>query len=498
MLRKYQNITETIGRTPVVKLSRLAPEGVEIFAKVEAFNPMGSVKDRFALAAIEDAERKGLLKPGQTVIEATSGNTGISLAMVCAQRGYPFVAVMAENFSVERRKLMRFLGAKVVLTPAAERGSGMLAKAVELAKTHGWFLTRQFDNEANAEMHARTTAREILADFEGERLDAWVTGYGTGGTLKGVARTLKAARPETRVVVAEPDNSPLLGSGIRSQRNGDGTEAGAHPAFRPHLMQGWTPDFRSKLVEDTVDLGLIDEIVPVAGNDALAAARDLARYEGILAGTTAGATLAAAMTLARRSPQGSRILCMLPDTGERYLSTPLFADVPVDMTEEEYAISRSTPFARFDSSSSTPPKPPVAPVAQPEVLPQAAAFVTDAIRDPANPVVMFALEWCEFCWSARKMFKHHGIPYRSIDLDSVAYQKDDWGGKIRAALNAETGLRTIPQIFIGGRHVGGCTDLFDGWKSGRLQSEMEAAGIAFRRDTLDPYSFLPGWLHARN
>ncbi|WP_374298091.1 cysteine synthase A [Sphingomonas sp.] len=498
MLRKYQNITETIGRTPVVKLSRLAPEGVEIFAKVEAFNPMGSVKDRFALAAIEDAERKGLLKPGQTVIEATSGNTGISLAMVCAQRGYPFVAVMAENFSVERRKLMRFLGAKVVLTPAAERGSGMLAKAVELAKTHGWFLTRQFDNEANAEMHSRTTAREILADFEGERLDAWVTGYGTGGTLKGVARTLKAARPATRIVVAEPDNSPLLGSGIRSQRNGDGTEAGAHPAFRPHLMQGWTPDFISKLVEDTVDLGLIDEIVPVAGNDALAAARDLARYEGILAGTTAGATLAAAMTLARRSPQGSRILCMLPDTGERYLSTPLFADVPVDMTEEEYAISRSTPFARFDSSSSTPPKPPVAPVAQPEVLPQAAAFVTDAIRDPANPVVMFALEWCEFCWSARKMFKHHGIPYRSIDLDSVAYQKDDWGGKIRAALNAETGLRTIPQIFIGGRHVGGCTDLFDGWKSGRLQSEMEAAGIAFRRDTLDPYSFLPGWLHARN
>lgn len=497
MLRKYQNITETIGRTPVVKLSRLAPEGVEIFAKVEAFNPMGSVKDRFALAAIEDAERKGLLKPGQTVIEATSGNTGISLAMVCAQRGYPFVAVMAENFSVERRKLMRFLGAKVVLTPAAERGSGMLAKAMELAATHGWFLTRQFDNEANAEMHARTTAPEILADFEGERLDAWVSGYGTGGTLKGVARVLKATRPEIRIVVAEPDNSPLLGSGIRSKRNGDGSEAGAHPAFRPHLMQGWTPDFRSKLVEDTVDLQLIDEIVPVAGNDALAASRDLAQREGILAGITAGATLAAAIAVARRSPKGSRILCMLPDTGERYLSTPLFADVPVDMTEEEQAISRSTPFGRFDKPTGTPPKPPAAPAEQPVVSPEAAAFVTDAIRDPAHPVVMFALEWCEFCWSARKMFKHHGIEYRSIDLDSVAYQTGDWGGKIRAALNAETGLRTIPQIFIGGRHVGGCTDLFDGWKSGRLQGEMESAGIAFRRDGVDPYTFLPGWLQAR-
>ncbi len=240
MGRKYDNITQTIGDTPVVRLSRLAPAGVDLFAKIESFNPMSSVKDRFALAAIEDAERRGVLKPGQTVIEATSGNTGISLAMVCAQRGYPFVAVMAESFSIERRKLMRFLGAKVVLTPASERGSGMLAKAVELATAHGWFLARQFDNEANAEMHSRTTAQEILADFDGERLDYWVTGYGTGGTLKGVARVLKEIRPETRIVVAEPDNSPLLGSGIRTKRNEDGSEAGAHPAFRPHLMQGWT------------------------------------------------------------------------------------------------------------------------------------------------------------------------------------------------------------------------------------------------------------------
>lgn len=498
MNRKYQNITETIGQTPVVKLSRLAPVGVDIFAKIEAFNPMGSVKDRFALAAIEDAEQRGLLKPGQTVIEATSGNTGISLAMVCAQRGYPFVAVMSENFSVERRKLMRFLGAKVVLTPAAERGSGMLAKAVELAATHGWFLTRQFDNEANAAMHFRTTAREILADFDGERLDYWVTGYGTGGTLKGVSRALKQFRPDTRIVVAEPDNSPLLGSGLRSKRNGDGSEAGAHPAFRPHLMQGWTPDFISKLVEDAVDLGLIDEIVPVAGNDALSAARDLARYEGILAGTTAGATLTAAITVARRAPAGSRILCMLPDTGERYLSTPLFADVPVEMTEDERAISRSTPSARFDSPTTPQSKVTATPVEQPPVLAEAAAFVAASIQDPANPVVMFALEWCEFCWSVRKMFAHHGIPFRSIDLDSVAYQDEDWGGKVRVALNATTGLRTIPQIFVAGRHIGGCTDLFDGWKAGQLQPQLEAAKIAFRHDAVDPYSFLPGWLHPRN
>ncbi|MDY0873608.1 cysteine synthase A [Dongia rigui] len=497
MDRKYTDITKTIGRTPVVKLSRLAPAGVDIFAKIEAFNPMGSVKDRFALAAVEDAERRGLLKPGQTVVEATSGNTGISLAMVCAQRGYPFVAVMAENFSIERRKLMRFLGAKVVLTPAAERGSGMLAKAQELAKTHGWFLTRQFDNEANAEMHARTTAQEILADFDGERLDFWITGYGTGGTLKGVARILRQARPETKIVVAEPDNSPLLGSGIRSKRHSDGAEAGAHPAFRPHLMQGWTPDFISRLVEDSVDLGLIDEIVGVAGNDALAAARDLAGKEGILAGITAGATLAAARALAERAPKGSRILCMLPDTGERYLSTPLFADVPVEMTAEELSISRSTPLARFDGTHSSPK----VPTASPEVLPvspEAAAFVAEVTSDPENAVVMFALEWCEFCWSVRKMFAHHQIPFRSVDLDSVAYQKDDWGGKIRVALSATTHQRTIPQIFIAGRHIGGCTDLFDAWKAGTVQRELADAGITCGGDgASDPYSFLPGWLHKR-
>ena len=252
MARRFENILETVGRTPVVKVAKLAPAGVELFVKLEAFNPLGSVKDRLALGVIEAAERNGELKPGQTVIEATSGNTGIGLAMVCARKGYPLVVTMAENFSVERRKLMRFLGAKVVLTPAAEKGTGMVAKALELAQTHGWFLCRQFENEANPDFHSRTTAVEILEDFAGDRLDYWVTGTGTGGTLKGVARVLKKERPETRIIVCEPDNSPLLGSGIRQPRGPDGSPSESHPFFRPHLMQGWTPDFIPKLVEDAV------------------------------------------------------------------------------------------------------------------------------------------------------------------------------------------------------------------------------------------------------
>src|SRR5579872_2906164 len=249
MKRKYESIVETIGRTPVVRINRLARPGVNLFAKIEAFNPLGSVKDRLALGVIEAAEKSGELKPGQTVIEATSGNTGIGLAMVCAAKGYPLVVTMAENFSVERRKLMRFLGAKVVLTPAALKGSGMLAKAVELAEAHGWFLCRQFENEANADAHSRTTAPEILQAFEGEQLDYFVTGFGTGGTLKGVARVLRKSRPETRIVVCEPDNSQTLGSGIPQPRAADGVSSGSHPNFRPHLMQGWSPDFIPKLAE---------------------------------------------------------------------------------------------------------------------------------------------------------------------------------------------------------------------------------------------------------
>ncbi|MEP7313481.1 MAG: pyridoxal-phosphate dependent enzyme, partial [Pseudomonadota bacterium] len=321
-MAKFNSILQTIGNTPVVRVERFAPAGINLYAKLEAFNPMGSVKDRLALGVIEDAERRGLLRPGQTVIEATSGNTGIGLAMVCADKGYPLVCVMAENFSVERRKLLRFLGAQVVLTPAAHKGSGMLAKAVELAVAHGWFLCRQFDNEANADAHSNTTAQEILADFEGERLDFWVTGFGTGGTLKGVGRVLREYRPETKVVVCEPDNSAVLASGIAQQRETDGSPAESHPNFRPHVMQGWSPDFISRLTEDAVSLDLIDQILPINGAEAMRLSRELASKAGIFTGITGGATFAGALQVAAAAPAGSTILCMLPDTGERYLSTP--------------------------------------------------------------------------------------------------------------------------------------------------------------------------------
>lgn len=340
---KYANILETIGNTPVVKINKLAPDDINLYVKVEAFNPLGSVKDRLALGVIEDAERTGRLKPGQTVIEATSGNTGIGLAMVCAQKGYPLVLVMAETFSIERRKLMRFLGAKVVLTPAAGRGMGMVAKAIELAETHGWFLTRQFENEANADMHSRTTAQEILNDFKGERLDYWVTGFGTGGTLKGVARVLAKERPDTRVVVCEPDEAPMVASGIEQQRNADGSPSAGHPAWHPHALQGWSPDFIAKLVGDTVDMKIINQVLRIETAEAMRCSKDLARKEGIFVGITSGATFAAALRVAANVPKGSTILCMLPDTGERYLSTPLFGDVSIDMTEEELAIAHSTP-----------------------------------------------------------------------------------------------------------------------------------------------------------
>jgi cysteine synthase A len=283
------------------------------------------------------------LKPGQTVVEATSGNTGIGLAMVCAQKGYPLVVTMAESFSIERRKLMRFLGAKVIITPAAARGVGMVAKTVELAEAHGWFYTRQFENEANADMHSRTTAKEILSDFEGERLDYWVTGFGTGGTLKGVARVLAKERPETKIVVCEPDDAPLLSSGIEQQRKADGSAAAGHPSWKPHPLQGWSPDFIGKLTGDAVDMKLISQVLRIAGPDALRCSKDLARKEGIFVGITSGATFAGALRVAAEAAQGSTILCMLPDTGERYLSTPLFADVSVDMTEEEQEIAHSTP-----------------------------------------------------------------------------------------------------------------------------------------------------------
>jgi cysteine synthase A len=491
----FDNILETIGRTPVVRLNKLAPDGIRLFVKIEAFNPMGSVKDRLALGVIEDAERRGALKPGQTVVEATSGNTGIGLAMVCAQKGYPLVVTMSESFSVERRRMMRFLGVKVVLTPAALKGSGMLAKATELAMKHGWFLCRQFENEANADAHSRTTAPEILAAFAGQRLDYWVTGFGTGGTLKGVARVLARERPDTRIIVCEPDNSPVLGSGIPQPKNSDGAVSESHPMFRPHLMQGWSPDFIPKLTEDAINMDLVDRIVPVSGAEALQLSRELAQKEGIFAGISGGATLAGALAVAQDSPAGTTILCMLPDTGERYLSTPLFDGISSDMTDEELEISRSTPGYRFDTAA---PATPAKEETAVSVTADAVRFVAETINDPAQPVALFALEWCEFCWSVRKMFARFEIPYRSIDLDSVAYQEHDWGGQIRAALKQETGLSTIPQVFVGGEHIGGATDVFDAWKSGRLRTLLQQNSVPFNKAVNDdPYSFLPGWLQKR-
>ncbi len=303
----HENILGTIGNTPIVRINKLAPSHVTMYVKCEAFNPLSSVKDRLAIGIIEDAERRGLLRPGQTVVEATSGNTGIALAMVCAVKGYPFVAVMADSFSVERRKLMRILGAKVILTPAAERGSGMVKRAEELAAANGWFLTRQFDNPANPEYHRNTTGPEILRDFAGKRLDFWITGYGTGGTLTGAGDMLKRARPDIKIIATEPEGAALL----------SGKE------WNPHKIQGWTPDF----VGSVLDRTLCDEIVTVSDVDARDTARALAMQEGIFCGISSGGTFAAARKVAEQAPEGSVLLAMLPDTGERYLSTFLFEGI---------------------------------------------------------------------------------------------------------------------------------------------------------------------------
>jgi cysteine synthase A len=500
--RIVDNILQTIGNTPVVRINRLAPAGVDMFVKIEAFNPMGSVKDRMALSCIEQAERDGSLKPGQTVIEATSGNTGIGLAMVCAAKGYPLVLTMAESFSVERRKILRFLGAKVILTPAELKGSGMVGKAEELAAKHGWFLVRQFENEANAEAHTRTTAVEILEAFDGRPLDYFVTGYGTGGTFKGTARVLKEKSPHTKIIVCEPDNSPLLGSGIAQQRDADGKATASHPSFRPHVMQGWTPDFIPKLVEDGMALHLADRIQPIDGNQAMEMSRQLARQEGIFCGTSGGATFAGALEIARSATPGSRILCMLPDTGERYLSTPLFESIGVEMNAEELEISRSTPSCRFDAKAATaaaPDKPAAGPAtAKPDNDSDASSYVDQLLDNPEQPLVFFALEWCEFCWSVRKLFKAIEVPFLAVDLDSVKYQENDLGGKIREVLKERFGVTTIPQIFIHGERVGGATETFDAWNSGGLQSMLRQAGVNFKEPPdFNPFELLPGWLHSR-
>ena len=339
----HASILETIGNTPCVRINRLAPEGIELYVKAEFFNPAASVKDRLAVSIIEEAERSGALKPGQTVVEATSGNTGIGLAMVCAAKGYPLVITMAESFSIERRKLMRFLGAKVVLTPKTAKGFGMYQKARELAEANGWFLASQFETEANATIHENTTAREILADFDGKRLDYWVTGYGTGGTVTGVGRVLREKRPDTKIILSEPANAQLIGSGHAQERTDAGNAASSHPAFEPHPIQGWTPDFIPLVLQEAIDNSLYDELMPVAGADGIDWSMKLARQEGIFTGISGGSTFAIAMQIAEKAKPGTCILCMLPDTGERYLSSPLFETIGEGMSEEEVALSVSTP-----------------------------------------------------------------------------------------------------------------------------------------------------------
>jgi len=341
--RIFDSVIDTVGDTPVIRVNNLAPEGIEMFVKAEAFNPAASVKDRLAMAIIEHAEATGALKPGQTVIEATSGNTGIGLAMVCAQKGYPLVVTMADSFSIERRRLMRMLGAKVVLTPRAEKGFGMYRKAVELAEANGWFLAHQFETQANADIHEATTAREILGDFAGRRLDYIVTGYGTGGTVTGLGRVMRRERPDTRIVLSEPANAALVSSGTAQDRNDAGEPAASHPAFEPHPIQGWTPDFIPLVLQEAIDKGYYDDLIPVAGPVGIEWARKLAAREGIFTGVSGGSSFAVAMQIAERAAPGTAILAMLPDTGERYMTTPLFEGIPEGMTEEEEAISKSTP-----------------------------------------------------------------------------------------------------------------------------------------------------------
>ncbi len=341
--RLYDDVMDTIGNTPCIRINRLAPEGVRIYVKAEFFNPAASVKDRLAASIIEEAERSGELKPGQTVVEATSGNTGIGLAMVCAAKGHPLVVTMADSFSIERRKLMRYLGAKVVLTPRAEKGMGMYNKAVELAEANGWFLARQFETDANAKVHENTTGREIVADIKGERLDYYVTGYGTGGTVTGVARVLRKERPETRIVLTEPANAAIVSSGQVQERADSGAPAGSHPSWEPHPIQGWTPDFIPLVLQESIDSKLFDESVPITGAAGMEWSQKLAQKEGIFTGISGGSTFAVSMQLAEQAEPGSVILCMLPDTGERYLSSPLFESIAEEMTDEEIALSRSTP-----------------------------------------------------------------------------------------------------------------------------------------------------------
>jgi cysteine synthase A len=345
----FQSVLDTVGDTPAIRINNLAPKNVTIYVKAEYFNPGSSVKDRLALNIIEEAERSGALRPSQTIVEASSGNTGIGLAMVCAQKGYPLVVTMPDSFSVERRKLMRMFGAKVVLTPRAQKAYGAYCKAIELAEANRWFLARQFETKANADIHETTTAREIINDFAGTRLDWFVSGYGTGGTIVGIARVLRRERPETRIVLSEPANAQMIGSKVAQERTPDGAPSASHPSWQPHPIEGWAPDFIPLVLQEGIDSSFYDEVIPVAAADGVEWARALAKKEGILTGISGGSTFAVALQIANTAPAGSVILCMLHDTGERYLSSALFDGIEAEMTDEERELSQSTPSAQYAS-----------------------------------------------------------------------------------------------------------------------------------------------------
>ena len=337
----YKDILHTVGNTPVIKIKNLAPANIDLYVKAEYFNPASSVKDRLALNIIETAEKNGSLKTGQTVVEATSGNTGIGLAFICASKNYPCVITMPESASIERRKMMRFLGAKVILTPAEDAGSGAYNKAKELSDKNGWFYARQFETKANADIHEITTGMEIVKDFLDGGLDYWVSGYGTGGTFSGVARTLRKKMPKTKLIIAEPDVAPLLENSEKQKRTSDGAPAQSHPDWNPHPIQGWTTDFIPLVLQESIDMNFIDEIIPVNGNDGIKWSQKLAANEGILTGISGGSTFAVAIEVANKAPAGSKILCMLADTAERYLSSLLFEDINAEMNDEELSILNS-------------------------------------------------------------------------------------------------------------------------------------------------------------
>jgi len=490
-------IYETIGKTPIVRLKKMLPEsegegkGVAVYCKLESENPGGSVKDRLALGIIEWAERNGELKPGQTVVEASSGNTGIGLAMVCASKGYPLVCVMSEAFSIERRKLMRFLGAKVVLTNPAHKATGMIIKAKELADHHGYFWPNQFENQANAWIHRETTGPEIVNAFKeaGKTLDHFVCAYGTGGTVLGVGSYLKEHSPETKVHVCEPDNAPMLYSGIPTKYPEDGSPSSsfdvAHPVWRPHLFQGWAADFIPKLVDEATKTKAYDSVLHCSGGEAMETCRQLATKEGICSGTSGGGIVAAALKLAKDSPPGTTILALVPDTGERYLSTPLFENIPADMTDEEKELAASTP-------SNPPPAPGL-----PAVEKEATEWVKSQIE--GHTVVCFMLEYCEFCWTLTGLLDALGVKYHRIDIDSFEFAKDNQGNKYRSALSETTGCKTFPQFFIDGKFIGGAVDACLMWKKDELQTVFKDAGIEggngnFNEYQGDAFEFLPKWM----